>query len=149
MPISRLIGVLLFCLVGCASAPDRVADEKAISDVLFTQQAAWNRGDLDGFMGGYEKSEKLLFTSAGKVRRGWNATLEKYKRSYADKGAMGKLSFELRDIRFVDTDTAVILGHWALTETPKTGGGLFSLVMMRMEGGWKVVHDHTSLEKKP
>jgi len=149
MRISRLIAALLFCVVGCASAPDRIADEKAITEVLFTQQAAWNRGDIDGFMVGYEKSEALLFTSGGNVRRGWNATLEKYKKSYGDKGAMGKLAFELRDIRFVDTDTAVVLGHWALTETPKTGSGLFSLVMIRMKEGWRVVHDHTSLEKKP
>ena len=39
------------------------ADEAAIRRVINDQAAAWNKGDLDGFMAGYWKDEKLTFTS--------------------------------------------------------------------------------------
>jgi hypothetical protein len=36
------------------------SDETAIRTVLSTQQAAWNKGDINGFMQGYWKSDSLL-----------------------------------------------------------------------------------------
>src|SRR6476661_4855443 len=46
-----------------------VADESAIQRVLNDQAAAWNRGDLDGFMNGYWRDEKLTFTSGDHVEQ--------------------------------------------------------------------------------
>ena len=53
-----------------------------IDSVLNMQVGAWNRGDVAGFMDGYWKSDSLLFTSGGNVRRGWRETFEKYSASY-------------------------------------------------------------------
>ena len=36
-------------------------DSLAIIDILNKQQKDWNRGDVDEFMKGYLKSEKLIF----------------------------------------------------------------------------------------
>ena len=47
----------------------------AILDVLDTQTQAWNRGKLEGFMAGYWSSPDLIFTSGGRVNRGWETTL--------------------------------------------------------------------------
>ena len=58
----------------------------AIRLVLDSQVAAWNKGDLKGFMAGYWKSEKLTFFSGDKVEHGWQATYERYQKRYQAEG---------------------------------------------------------------
>ena len=36
-------------------------DEKEIRNILATQTAAWNRGDIDQFMNGYWENDSLMF----------------------------------------------------------------------------------------
>lgn len=121
------------------------ADRQAITKVLDDQREAWNRGDLAGFMAAYEQSPALIFTSGSNIRRGWQITYDKYRERYGqDQSSMGKLSFEILDIRALGSDGAVMLGRWKLTDTLQAGEGVFSLVFLRTEDGWRVVHDHTS-----
>ena len=44
-----------------AAAPPQSDDAAAILTLLNDQTAAWNRGDIDGFMAGYWKSEETEF----------------------------------------------------------------------------------------
>jgi ketosteroid isomerase-like protein len=130
------------------SAPRRAtpADRAAITAVLDAQVAAWNRGDLAAYMEGYAKIDDLIFTSGGKVRRGWQTTFDQYRKRYAqDPAAMGKLVFQIDRIDPVGADAAVVLGTWILTGSPHDGRGIFSLVLERRPEGWQIVHDHTSL----
>ena len=140
--------LVLVMLSGCASQSHR-RDALAIQDVLSSQAAAWNRGDIVAFMDGYERSDALVFTSGGAVRRGFDATLERYRKAYVEKGRMGQLTFELVETRFVGSDAAVVLGKYHLTETPKAGTGLFTLVFIRTADGWRCIHDHTSAAPRP
>jgi ketosteroid isomerase-like protein len=121
------------------------ADHDAVLAVLEAQKTAWNAGDLEGYMAGYERSEALVFTSGGNIRRGWQETHDKYQARYGgDSSGMGHLEFEIDELRALGTDAAVVLGHWYLTETPQSGSGVFSVILLRTADGWKVVHDHTS-----
>src|SRR2546427_669635 len=43
----------------------------AIRAVMTAQEAAWNRGDIDGFMNGYARSRATVFVSGDTVTRGW------------------------------------------------------------------------------
>jgi ketosteroid isomerase-like protein len=143
---------LVGLLGACAGSPRRFAssDPDAIRAVLSAQQNAWNRGDLVGYMAGYERSPDLVFTSGSKVRRGWNETFAKYRDRYGNSpSTMGKLAFEILGVQPVGADGAVVLGRWTLTETPEAGGGVFSVVLARSEHGWKIVHDHTSSDPPP
>ncbi len=117
-----------------------------LARVLDAQATAWNEGDLEGFMAVYDRGDALLFTSGGKVRRGWQATHDSFeKRYFGDGGAQrGRLEFELVDVRPVGSGAAVVLGEWSLTETREAGHGVFSLVFERQHGHWRIVHDHTS-----
>jgi len=125
-------------------------DGAAIRALLTAQQDAWNRGDLDGFMAGYARTPDLVFTSGGRVRRGWQETYDKYRTRYGqDRATMGHLAFEILDVQPVGADGAVVLGRWKLTETPEAGGGIFSLVVARRPEGWRVIHDHTSSDAPP
>ncbi|HEY5936999.1 MAG TPA: nuclear transport factor 2 family protein [Kofleriaceae bacterium] len=121
------------------------SDRAAIQGVLDGQAAAWNRGDLAGYMAGYAKIDDLVFTSGAKVRTGWQTTFDHFQKRYGqDLKAMGKLVFEVTRIDAVGADGAVALGTWILTESPADGRGVFSVVLERRPEGWRIVHDHTS-----
>ena len=119
--------------------------EAAIRQVLEDQSAAWNRGDLEGFMAGYWNSPDLVFTSGGQVRRGWKITLENYRERYGTAPeTMGHLTFSELEIHPLSPDVAWVLGRWQLVMGSGNPGGVFTLVMRRIDGNWLVVHDHTS-----
>jgi ketosteroid isomerase-like protein len=119
--------------------------ERDITRVLRSQQAAWNRGDVEAFMEPYLKSKELTFSSGGKVTRGWQATLEGYRKRYPDRAAMGQLEFSGLEFRPLGTTAALVLGNWQLErEEQEDVGGNFTLVLEKLEGRWLIVHDHTS-----
>jgi beta-aspartyl-peptidase (threonine type) len=142
-------------LAGCASHPPRVArfepaDRAEIAAVLDRQIAAWNRGDLAGYMDGYARTPALVFTSGGNIRHGWQDAFDHYQARYAtDPKAMGALAFRIDSIDPVGADGAVVLGHWELTGTEHAGRGVFTLVVERRPEGWRIIHDHTSLSPEP
>jgi uncharacterized protein (TIGR02246 family) len=122
----------------------RQADRAAITKVLTEQQAAWNRGDIDAFLTGYWHSADLTFSGSSGIFRGWDGVLARYRKSYPDRGAMGRLDFSQVEFRFLGQDAALVLGHWHLTREKGDVGGVFSLVWQRFPEGWRIVHDHTS-----
>ena len=108
------------------------------------QADAWNRGDIDGFMEHYWKSDKLTFSSGGKTTRGWSSTKENYRRRYPTPERMGKVTFNELDITSLGDSAALVLGRWKLDRKQEPIGGNFSLVFRRLDGRWVIVHDHTS-----
>ncbi len=120
--------------------------EGEIEKVLTTQAAAWNKGDIDGYMEGYWKSDSLLFTSGGNIRRGWKETLEKYRHAYPNRAAMGTLKFSRLEITLLSADAAWVFGRWELRRSPDNPHGVFTLILRKFPSGWKITHDHTSLE---
>ena len=138
----RCVIVLAMLAVGADEPP---APEAAVKKVLADQQAAWNKGDLEGFMAGYWKSPDLTFYSGKEVTRGWQATLDRYVKKYkADGKEMGKLTFSEIDVQVLGADTALVRGRWQLEMSKEKPGGLFTLLFRRMPDGWRIVHDHTS-----
>jgi uncharacterized protein (TIGR02246 family) len=127
-------------------APATSPESVAVQAVLDAQVAAWNRGDLDGFMAGYWKDDKLTFFSGDTVTQGWQATMDRYRKRYQSEGReMGKLEFRGMDIEILSDTAAVVRGRWRLTMNDgKTPNGLFTLLVRRLDGEWRIVHDHTS-----
>src|SRR5262245_63246148 len=71
----------------------RADDAADIKKVLDDQVVAWNKGDLAAFMKGYWNSKELTFVSGKDVTRGWQDTLDRYKKRYQSEGKeMGKLA---------------------------------------------------------
>ncbi len=138
----------LLCLaISCGGMQKRFqeADRNAIADVLARQKAAWNRGDIPGFMDGYVRGSELVFTSGGNIKRGWQATLHRYLERYSkDTSTMGTLDFQVLELTPLGADGAVVLGRWSLAGLADKLGGVFSIVFVRSEDGWRIVHDHTS-----
>ena len=126
------------------STSERRRIESDIRIVMNDQVAAWNRGDIDGFMRGYWNSDDLIFVSGDNVTRGWRPTLERYKKSYDSRAKMGTLAFSDLEIKVLSPDAAVVLGSWALTRDKDNPHGKFTLTFRRFRGGWRIVIDHTS-----
>jgi beta-aspartyl-peptidase (threonine type) len=121
--------------------------EKAVRAVLDAQVAAWNKGDLEGFMQGYWRSPKLSFTSGGKVTRGWDETLANYKKRYQSEGKeMGKLTFSDLEVEPLAPDVVLVRGRFGLVlaHSKDRPTGVFTLVVRKLPEGWRIIHDHTS-----
>jgi ketosteroid isomerase-like protein len=136
--------LLLAMFLSLLSAPAQEPDLDRIREVMRDQQRDWNRGDLESFMKGYEKGQRLVFTSGGKIRRGWNDALARYRESYPDRETMGQLEFSDLEITLLGKSAAVVLGRWALKRKQDNPRGVFTLVLRKGTDGWKIIHDHTS-----
>lgn len=124
--------------------PREPRDVEQIRAVLNRQVEAWNRRDLEGFMVGYWRSPDLTFFSGGTRTGGWDATLERYKKTYQSEGReMGHLQFSELQIDLLGARSAVVRGHWQLEMASGRIGGLFTLLFRKFGDGWKIVHDHT------
>ena len=117
---------------------------RAVRGVLDQQVAAWNRGDISGFMDGYARSPDTVFVSGDTVTRGWATVLERYRRKYDSREKMGRLQFGELEIRPLGRDAAMVLGRWQLTRADDAPHGRFTLIFRRIAGRWLIVHDHTS-----
>jgi ketosteroid isomerase-like protein len=127
-------------------------DKSAIERVLIDQAAAWNRGDLDGFMDGYWHDEKLSFTSGDTVEQGWENTRTRYLNKYWTPGPQrkerGKLTFEELKIESLSPTVALVRGRYQLVHRAGKDTGRFTLVMRKFADGWKITSDHTSAADK-
>lgn len=120
--------------------------ELAVIKVLLTQEAAWNKGDLNTFTQAYKDSPDTIFVSR-EVSHGFAGMLASYKREYPSRAAMGTLGFSELEVRPLDENFAAVVGKYHLDRGKKEGGnadGLFSLVFEKTDQGWKIVVDHTT-----
>jgi beta-aspartyl-peptidase (threonine type) len=145
--LPTLMSLVALCTLA-AETPKKTSEnsEAVIEQVLRTQQDAWNHHDIDAFMAGYWNSPELTFFSGAKETSGWQATLDRYRATYASPGhEMGALEFSDLRIEMLGSEAAFVRGAWHLTMPDgKTPHGLFTLVFRKFPAGWKIVHDHTS-----
>lgn len=144
--MTRLALILVSICVVVSSSCSKVSQASRIRMTLDQQAVAWNRGDIDGFMSAYWKSPELTFASGGDVTRGFGDTLARYHRKYPTPEAMGKLTFSDLEIRVLSDNSAMVLGRWHL-DRKNPIGGLFTLVLRRIDNRWVIIHDHTSAKE--
>ena len=118
----------------------------AVRAVLEAQAAAWNRGDVAGYMEGYAKEDATTFVSGDTLTRGWQTVLDRYKARYDTREKMGTLAFSELEIRPLSEFYMTATGRWQLTRAGDTPHGRFTLILRRTAAGWRIVHDHTSSE---
>ena len=116
----------------------------AVRAVLDAQAAAWNRGDIEGYMDGYDRSPDTVFVSGDRVTRGWQPVLERYKKAYDTREKMGVLTFSDIEVTMLSKDAAIVLGRWHLKRSKDEPHGRFTLLFRKTKAGWRIVHDHTS-----
>lgn len=150
-----LIGLqvlVALALAGSARAAAPADDAAAIRQVMAQQAAAWNRGDVVEFMRSYKDAPDTTFVGTG-VRKGYRTILESYRKHYATKEQMGRLTYAELDVRLLpdahgEVRYAAMTGRFHLDRTARgeagQDDGVFSLLWEKTAGGWKIILDHTS-----
>jgi uncharacterized protein (TIGR02246 family) len=123
------------------------AQTEEIRAMLSKSQAMWNRGDLEAFVTDYEDAPETTFIGREVVRGGTKAILDRYRRRYPNREAMGTLTFSEIETRPLAPGLILATGKYDLKRTAAGGGdasGRFTLVIRKMPAGWKIIHDHSS-----
>lgn len=137
---------MMLMVVMAATMLFAAEEAAAIRQVLEEQQRAWNAGNIEEFMKGYENSEATTFMGK-EVSRGYSGVIARYRRTYSNQEQMGKLTFSEIEVRMLGKDHALVLGKFALERTAAGGGaasGRYTLIAKKTKQGWKFIHDHTS-----
>jgi len=136
--------LLLFSLLAGVVCFSQSKDEQAIRKLLSHQTEAWNRGDLEGFMQTYWKSDSLMFIGSSGVTWGWQNTLNNYKKGYPDTATMGKLSFNILQVKKLSNKNYFVVGKWMLKRSVGDVSGHYTLLMEKKKGRWVIIADHSS-----
>lgn len=156
LPPLPLAAFVLAAGCGGAPAPDTAAAtsvpaaqapadaEGAVRAVLEAQAAAWNEGDLPTFVSHYLDSPQTRFVSGNTALYGVADLLDRYRRNYPFRAAMGTLSFRDLEVRSLSPEFAFVFGRFHLEREDDAPTGLFTLLFERTADGWKISHDHTS-----
>ena len=116
-------------------------DKAAILAVMKLQETAWSQNDLEGFMQGYWKSDSLKFYGSSGLTKGWQQTLDNYKKGYPTKEHSGTLNFTVEDISKIENDTYWVMGQYHLKRSVGDANGVFIIIFKKIDGEWKIVAD--------
>lgn len=95
-------------------------------------------------MEGYWKSDSLMFIEKTGVTYGWQNTLDNYEKGYPDTAAMGKLRFDLIEVKRLSAIYFYVTGKWYLARTAGNISGHYTLLFRKIKGKWYIVKDHSS-----
>lgn len=144
MIASRLLLIGVASVACSATLADGAETTQSVSELIQTQIADWNRGDVEAYMRGYRRSDDLRFATDGYVKRGFDEVLARYRNDYADRASMGQLSVSDLEITELGADAAIAFGGWAVKTADSTYCGLFTLTLRRFDEGWRITQEHTS-----
>jgi ketosteroid isomerase-like protein len=136
--------ILFFLLSANLQLTAQSKDELIIRKSMDLQRAAWNNGDLDGFMDTYWRNDSLMFIGKSGVTYGWQNTLNNYKRGYPDTASMGKLRFDILQVKRLSVLYFSVVGKWHLTRSAGNLSGHFTLLFKKIGNRWLIVSDHSS-----
>ena len=137
----------VFLIITSANSYSQTLKEKdslKILNVLEQQRIAWNDNDINEFMKGYLKSDKLVFSGSNGPVFGWNFVKDRYLKKYSTKELMGDLSFEINNLFSLSRKVAILLGKFNLQRKNEKLSGYFTLIFKKINGNWYIVSDHTS-----
>jgi hypothetical protein len=120
-----------------------------ISAVLDCSMAAWNAGNLAGFLDCYENSPHTSYLTSDQIVVGYAEIEKLYAERFATVSAArrGILSMSLSRVVPLSAEHSLAIGRYLLSRDESHGGpgdGVFSLVLRRTAVGWRIAADHTS-----
>ena len=139
--------IVVFLIITSTNSYSQSLKEKdslKILNVLEQQRIAWNDNNINKFMQGYLKSDKLVFSGSNGPVFGWNFVKDRYLKTYSNKELMGDLSFEINNLFSLSRKVAILLGKFNLQRNNEKLSGYFTLIFKKINGNWYIVSDHTS-----
>jgi len=111
--------------------------------VLAHGAAAWNRGDLAGFMSDY--AGDASFVTPRQVLHGRAEIQARYAPRFAPGGVRDSLSFQDLEVDLLAPDALNAIAYYVLQRGDSVvARGPTSLVMRKVGDRWYITHDHSS-----
>jgi uncharacterized protein (TIGR02246 family) len=119
-------------------------DHHRIRTLFESGCAAWNRGDIDGYLAAYWRSNNVRWVSEGRVRYGFEAIAVGFKDSFHSPENMGRLEVANLDIQLLSENDALVFGSWTQTTRTARRHGVFTVHTKKIDSEWLIVSDHSS-----
>lgn len=129
--------------VAGAQAGGQAADEAAIRQLPQKHESAWNSRDTQKLLDLYT-DDALVVQMTGEVLKGRPAIEANFKENFNEMGD-ARLSLDLEDVRFLDADTAVLVGTSSVTGGKMPGGtdrGHYMVIARKLGGEWRASEVH-------
>jgi len=131
------------------SPGERASIRAELETMLARAAVNWNRGDLDAFMEDYLPSDSTTYIGGKGLLRGPAAIRASYAPLFTDRAVRDSLSFAILDVDPLAPGVVNLIGQYTLAR--RVGGrdsvtarGPTSLLVRRVDGRWRIVHDHSS-----
>lgn len=142
--MNRIFFSALLVLLTVCCLPSRSQDQQKILEILNQQTIEWNKGNLDSFMKGYWNNDSLMFIGKNGITYGYQNTLNNYKKNYSNADKMGKLFFDILQVKKLSDEHYFVVGKWFLKRNAGDAGGHYTLIFRKISGRWLIVSDHSS-----
>jgi hypothetical protein len=138
--------IFLLLLLGCSYSFSFAQSfaEKEIRQIMDKSAKDWSEGSIDKFMTAYWNNDSVMYVGGNKIAYGYQHMLAAYKKSFPDTAAMGKLAFDLLDVRELSAEYYLVTGKFLLTRTIGNASGMFTVLFRKINGKWLIVYDHSS-----
>lgn len=128
-----------------ASAAEQARVRDQVAATLAHGARAWNAGALDDFLSDYLPDTATTFVTKRGVLHGLDAIREVYAARFAPGAVRDSLHFEGLQVDVLAPDVVNAIAYYVLMRGDSvTSRGPTSLVMRRVDGRWRIVHDHSS-----
>jgi len=126
-------------------AEQRAEADAKIRALLDKLETDWNGGDMSAYLDAYWNSEELSLLFGDHPVRGWQALSDLFTGAWTTKEEMGDFRTHEVAIRFPTPGMAIASGGFEHEFTQEKIVGAFTHVWRRSDdGGWLIVHEHTS-----
>ena len=145
--LALIAPAVLLALAGCTGRSAASAEplQAQISAMLTHSARSWNRGDLDGFVDDYVNSDRTTYVGRNGVVHGRAAIRAVYAPRFAPGARHDSLSFEGLEVDSLAPGVIHVLAFYILSRGDSVvARGPTSLIMLRQDGRWRIVHDHSS-----
>lgn len=137
--------------VDAPGADDQEIDfDVRVEEILQLSADAWNAGDLEGFMVHYERAPTTTYIGSSGLLEGYEAIRDRYVPDFAPGTARDSLRFESIRTRRLEQRFGLATARYVLHRGGETiSTGPFTLVLMQVEGVWKIIHDQSASDPPP
>ena len=146
---SGLFAILALCLAVAPAQAEAPPPEAEIRRVIADMEAAWNRGDFQGYMRGF-LNPGVVFVSRGQFQRDWQGTLDHYVRDYGGSPEKrGTLHFYDIKVEMLAPDAAQLISRYHLDRAESPQYGINTRLMRKVGGRWVIALNHVSSSETP
>ena len=130
--------------MGSVIVKGQLGDRQEIARMLAAQVTEWNKGNIAGYMKGYWEHDSLVFIGKNGPTYGYQQTLDRYKKSYPGREAMGFLTSTVLSMQPLGDKHYFIIGKWHLKRKAGDLSGSYTLLLEQKNGEWVIITDHSS-----